>query len=188
MEIILIRHGEVEANLSEGLESGLEDELTPKGFLQALSMANALLPAEIGAILCSPLPRAVQTVEPFSKKAKLDIELVPGLAEGHLMLEDHIEPQAPEYYVHESIGQLPLESESHGQFFMRIKQSLDLIQQQDAKRVLVVSHGHAIREMINQLLELPKRVRFPHGNCHATSITLSVTKMVNYINRNIAAV
>lgn len=114
------------------------------------------------------------------------MSIVPELSEGHLMLHEQVNPEKPEYIEKQGIGRVPIDTESDGQFFSRASVAIQIILNQNVNRTLVVSHGHMIRELLNQLLGTVKRIRFPHGNCHATSITVGDNLMVNYINRNFA--
>ncbi len=58
-ELLLIRHGESLANISEG--EALDSALSPRGFIQARSLGEYLAGEKIDAVFSSGLRRAVQT-------------------------------------------------------------------------------------------------------------------------------
>ncbi len=57
---------------------------------------------EVECILCSPYPRALQTIQPFAEAAKIEIEVHPCLAEGQLLLTDAPAREEPKYFRHVS--------------------------------------------------------------------------------------
>ena len=160
--------------------------LTDNGILQANNIVSELQKYKIDSVLSSPLPRAIQTISPYCETADQEIKLIPELAEGHLMLKEGVCPEQPEYVERQGIGKVPIKAESDGQFYCRTLKAIQIILSQSADCTLVISHGHIIRELLNQFFELKKRIRFPHGNCHATSIVMGENIMVNFINKNFA--
>ena len=186
MEIILLRHGEVKENRDGKLSVDYSTPLTDTGTFQSQSICAELQKIKIDSVLVSPLPRAIKTIEPYCIASGIKMSIIPELSEGHLMLHEHVNPEKPEYIEKQGIGRVPIATESDGQFFSRASIAIQIILNQNSNRTLVVSHGHMIRELLNQLLGTIKRVRFPHGNCHATSITVEDHMMVNHLNRNYA--
>ena len=49
--------------------------------------------------------------------------------------------------------------------------------------MLMVTHGHFIRELLNLLLATPALVAFPHDNCGRTLIRLGEGLTVAFCNR-----
>ncbi len=186
MEIILLRHGEVKENQDGKLSVENHSPLTETGVLQSHRITDVLLKQEISTVLVSPLLRAIDTIRPYCETSGHQIVVIPELSEGHLMLSKHIEPEQPEYTEEPTIGKVPITSESDGQFYSRARQAVKIILDQNAKCILVVTHGHMIRELLNQFLATTQRIRFPHGNCHASSISVSKDLMVNYLNKDYA--
>ncbi|ATH78640.1 hypothetical protein CLM76_14080 [Vreelandella venusta] len=82
MHIFLLRHSETETNRDGALATGSGDALTQHGHYQAKSIIGSLLELEIECIMCSPYPRALQTIQPFAEVAKIEVEVQPCLAEG----------------------------------------------------------------------------------------------------------
>ncbi len=177
MEIYLLRHAETEANKKGCLSSHADDMLTDRGLEQANNIVDELNNLNAQSILCSPYPRAIQTIMPFSNSSSLEIEVHPCLAEGQLVLESSLLAEPPEYS-----GGYPIKNETKGQFIGRSKQAVELILNQEKDTVLVVSHGHMIRELLNILLNTTHKVRFPHANCGLSCVSIGKNPVVQYIN------
>lgn len=181
MDIFLLRHAETEANRNGLLATGSDDELTPHGQSQAQSIINVLMNLEIESILCSPYPRALETIRPFANAAKLKIAVHSCLAEGQLLLDNSTGREEPAYLQHESGYNYPYENETTGAFLSRVNHAQELIISQPFARVLVVTHGHMLRELLNNMLALPNKTRFPHDNCGLTHVSIDDMNMVKYI-------
>ena len=180
MDIFLLRHAQTTPNQKGELYSTSEDSLTKAGLEQATAMVPDLLKLEIETILCSPYPRAINTITPFCEAAGKEINSSGCLAEGQLVLESSIKAQPPEY---SPVNGYPIQNETKTQFIGRAKQAMELILNQSTANVLVVSHGHMIRELLNMFLDTTKKVRFPHNNCGLTYLSLKEHVLVQYTNR-----
>lgn len=89
------------------------------------------------------------------------------------------------YFHHMSGYDYPHENESLGAFMERVVQAKKLIDTQPHSRLLVVTHGHMLRELLNSMLALPHKTRFPHDNCGLSHMSVDDVNMVSYINRPI---
>jgi broad specificity phosphatase PhoE len=77
---LFIRHGETTWNVDHRLPGHLPGiALTDGGREEAARLAEALAPLPISAIISSPLERAVETAEYFTRGRGLSIQLEPGL-------------------------------------------------------------------------------------------------------------
>lgn len=183
MDIFLLRHAETDSNRAGLLASGSEDALTDYGYWQAQAIVDSLMQLEIEVILCSPYSRALDTVEPFAKTAALPVVVYPCLAEGQLVLESSVSHQEPVYIPHASGHLHPATNEQAGAFLRRVTQAQEVIFSQSASRILVVTHGHMIRELLNSLLALPAKTRFPHENCGLSLVSVGEVNTVGFLNR-----
>jgi len=77
----------------------------------------------------------------------------------------------------------PTKSEQAGAFLGRVMQVQEAIFSQSASKILVVTHGHMIRELLNSLLALPAKIRFPHDNCGLSLISVRAVTTVSFLNR-----
>lgn len=84
-EIVLVRHGESEANVAEIWQGHMESPLSGLGRRQAASAGRALRSFPVAAIYSSPLGRAVETAEIIARETGYAGEIVklPGLIERH---------------------------------------------------------------------------------------------------------
>jgi broad specificity phosphatase PhoE len=185
MNIYLLRHAETKENINGMLSSTSGDTLSGRGIEQSMTIVDKLQPLNIDRILCSPYPRAVKTIEPYSNKVNKTIEVHPCLAEGQLILEASTQQEHPTYELVASDYRYPIKSETAGQFLSRAKEATNLILAQNKSNILVVSHGHMIREILNNMLVSNFKLRFPHDNCGLSCISTDTNIMVKYINRNI---
>ncbi len=78
-EIILVRHGETEWNVTEVFRGRIDIELNETGLKQAELLAEYLRDLRIAAIYSSPLKRALKTAEMMASHRNLDVEITPGL-------------------------------------------------------------------------------------------------------------
>ena len=183
MDIFLLRHAETLSNQKGRLSSGMDDTLTALGCEQAHAIVSGLLSLRLDAILCSPLSRAVKTVQPFLDASSLPFEIHPCLAEGQLVLTSEV-PLMPVGYQRLSSGvPVPCSDESPGAFLQRVEHAKDLLLSQQYPRILVVTHGHMIRELLNSFLALPSKTRFPHHNCGLTHLSIGEQVTVGFVNR-----
>lgn len=185
MEIFLLRHAETESNRAGSLSSGCEDTLTQFGHWQAQAIVGGLMELGIKAILCSPYSRALNTIEPFAQAASLPVVVHPCLAEGQLILDNSVSHEEPVYAPHASGYLYPAKNEQAGAFLRRVMQAQEVIFSQSASKILVVTHGHMIRELLNRFLALPTKTRFPHDNCGLSHVSVGEVNTISFLNRAI---
>ena len=78
-DIILVRHGETDWNVSEVFRGRIDIELNQIGIKQAELLAEYLGDLRIAAIYSSPLKRALKTAGIIAGHHNLDVEITPGL-------------------------------------------------------------------------------------------------------------
>jgi broad specificity phosphatase PhoE len=78
-EIVLVRHGETEWNVSEVFRSRIDVELNETGLKQAGLLAEYLSSWKIDAVYSSPLKRALKTAKVIAHYHQLDVQVAPGL-------------------------------------------------------------------------------------------------------------
>lgn len=185
--VYLLRHAETASNKAGQMSSCHEEPLTEHGHFQAKWIIKALLDLEIETVLCSPYPRALDTIEPFLAVSNVELRVSPCLAEGQLVLDDNVVGVDPVYEESPSGYLCPVVNETAGAFMSRVRQAVELIHAQSAAKVLVVTHGHMIRELLNGLLRLPTKTRFPHGNCGLSHVSLEEATTVGFVNRELCS-
>ncbi|MBX6762716.1 MAG: histidine phosphatase family protein [Rubrobacteraceae bacterium] len=181
LEVILVRHGQSTAN-AEGVWQGqLDYPLSEEGRVQARLTGAALAAERITAIYTSPLSRAFETAEIIAREAGYRGEVVPvsGLMERHGgILEGTTgaerEEKMPELVsklasLPEEEGWLLVGAETDEEVLARFEQALSGIfsRHGPGDRILIVSHGGAIRAYLRALFGegiLPGSERAPNAS------------------------
>ena len=162
MKILIIRHGESEADILGVHEGRADFELTAKGKIQAEAMAKWVNQNfKIHKIYSSTLKRARQTAELLSKETSLEIafrdelmEFNNGLLAGLSREEaERKYPRIPDLPVHKSVYGM----ESRLEFRYRADYILStIINENDMESTIaIVSHGGMINQLFYSFLSLP---------------------------------
>lgn len=162
MRLLIIRHGESEADILDVHEGRADFNLTEKGHAQAQAMAEYLKErCTIHKIYASPLKRAFQTATHLSEATDVPViteetlmEFNNGLIAGLSWAEaDEKYPFVPDLPVHASV----YEQESRLEFRYRAEYILSKIiaENEDDSIVAIVSHGGMINQLYQAFLKLP---------------------------------
>lgn len=162
MILLLIRHGESEADILNVHEGRADFNLTDRGRNQAAKMADFVNKNfKVTKIYASPLKRAKQTAEYLSKAAHIEIEFLESLMEfnnGLLAGLSHEEAER----LYPDVKDLPVdqsvyEQESQLEFRGRGEASLAYIcsKSTDEDVIAVVTHGGMINQLYRSLMGLP---------------------------------
>ena len=81
MRIILVRHGETDANKQGRFQGASDARLNDTGLSQAKALGRRLASEKIKAVYCSPQTRAQQTATPIAEALGLSIQTLEGLRE-----------------------------------------------------------------------------------------------------------
>ena len=162
MQILLIRHGESEADLLGVHEGRADFELTERGHRQAEAMASYVAEHfSITGLYASPLKRAAQTAGQLSEKTGLPIRFASDLMEHNNGLLaglsfDEADRRYPE------IKDLPVElsvygQESDAEFRNRAVRAFNriLAENEPDSVVAVVSHGGMIHQLYGVFFHFP---------------------------------
>ena len=166
MRIIVIRHGQSEADLMDVHEGRADFALTPSGMDQARRMSRYLCAQEhIDRIYASPLLRAQQTAAYLARAAQLDVETQLIYDEDLMEFDNGVLAGLPRQEAaarYPEVRDLPLHEAVYGQesqlhFRMRAERALSrvLAQNDPAATVAIVSHGVAINQLYRAFLRLP---------------------------------
>lgn len=79
--LILVRHGETQANREMRYIGSRDDALTERGHTQAQQIAEALAFLPVTAVYSSPLERAYHTALPIAIRHRLEVQVVDDLRE-----------------------------------------------------------------------------------------------------------
>jgi broad specificity phosphatase PhoE len=158
-QLILVRHGETVHNAA-GIAQGWNDSaLSERGEEQVRAAAQRLVAYGANAIYSSPLGRALSTARIISDAIGLEIKTLDGLREmgyGRWEGQSFLDVRSADREIYEkwiADADCPCpEGESHNDVRRRVAEALEQI---EATRPIVVTHGTAIRIAATVLMELP---------------------------------
>lgn len=162
MELLVIRHGQSEADISNRIEGRADFPLTPLGEQQALLMAEWVKEFYIpDYILTSTLIQASRTAQILSNKTNIEVqyytelmEFNNGLIAGLTKEEADVKyPPQKDKKPHERF----YEQETFIEFRMRAETILSKIiyEYPCDKRIAIISHGGMINMLFRSFLNLP---------------------------------
>ncbi|MDR0191078.1 histidine phosphatase family protein [Pseudomonas yamanorum] len=159
MQLYVVRHGETQANAEGRYQGSLDIDLNERGVLQARELREKL-PAQIDAVIVSPLRRAQQTaaivftddgLQPHTRDAFRERGV--GVFEGLTQVE--AAQRYPDLWAQNITRQwerAPTDGESISQFVERIRGGLNQLLVNHGQQVVVlVAHGvvaKAIRALV----------------------------------------
>jgi broad specificity phosphatase PhoE len=152
--ILLARHGETDWNAVGRWQGHTDRPLTERGRHQAAELAERLADVELDAIYSSDLLRAVETAEPVAKRLGLRLQTLPELREVDVgtwagLTRDEVAERFPDGFRRWSDWQTGWENgETYDEMGERVVGAiLRLAGEHPGERILVVSHGGAIRAL-----------------------------------------
>lgn len=200
MKMLLLRHAESNGNASGGDYSVADaDALSPTGVAQSDALAGALESWDIDKVIVSPQRRAIQTIAPYLAKRGRTGEVWPELAEA--CWQEEREPPAEAWHsaptaLPDDIAQYftwrdgqairPAPQESFGMGLRRVLCAIERIENSFGRTdqtILMVSHRHFIREMLNLMQTLLSPEAFDHDNCGMTRMTFGTKWELAFCNR-----
>lgn len=161
MKLIIIRHGESEADILKVLEGRADYPLTERGRNQAISASKWICNhEEIDRIISSPLKRAKETAEIIGKQMNLKVEFNDMLMEwDNGLLAGLSRDEADRLYPIPEGGKKPhheiANSESLINFRGRAESFLSHLKEEANDDVLLVTHGGMINMIFQSLMNLP---------------------------------
>jgi probable phosphoglycerate mutase len=152
--ILLARHGETDWNAVGRWQGHTDRALTERGRRQAIELAERLADVELDAVYSSDLLRAVETAEPVAKRLGLPLQTLPELREVDVgtwagLTRDEVAERFPDGFRRWSEWQTGWEEgETYDEMGERVVGAiLRLASEHPGERILVVSHGGAIRAL-----------------------------------------
>ncbi|WP_091172641.1 histidine phosphatase family protein [Paenibacillus sp. 1_12] len=188
MQILLIRHGESEADILQVHEGRADFELTELGRTQVKAMAayvNAKFPPDF--IWASPLKRASETAAVLAEQVGCPLHF-----EGDLMefnngaLAGLSFEEAKRYPVPKELHERVEQGESAIEFRMRIEVIFSkIISDPRYERIAIVAHGGVINNMLRSFFKMPvnKDYYFKNGDTAIHLIEIkSAERIVHFLN------
>lgn len=162
MKLLVIRHGESEADLLDVHEGRADFALTERGHIQAEAMANYVADNyDISKIYASTLTRAKQTAQHLSDKTGIPIIFDENLMEFNNGLLAGL-PRAVVREKYPEVPNLPIDKAVYGQesqieFRQRAENALTRImnEAENSETIAVVSHGGMINQLYRSFFNMP---------------------------------
>jgi probable phosphoglycerate mutase len=156
-----VRHGETEWNANKKVQGNLDTELNAKGLKQAEMVAQRLMNENIDAVYSSSLIRAKATAQKIAEAANLNINELHEFREIRLgpwegLTLDEINEKYAEHY--KFYREKPSSFNMPGaETFLQVTDRFcgainSIIEQNKDKKIVVVSHGAAIKAAIISIL------------------------------------
>lgn len=201
MKLLIIRHAESMANATGDYSIAAHDTLSPEGKHQANAIVPFLQSQIIDQVIVSTLDRTQETIAPYLEATKRQAEIWPEISEAcwheeREKMSDSWKPQpavlSPElkHLFNFKNGEAikPDGLEPYGEGIRRIHTAVELIQdisQNSNDTLLMVTHGHFIREFIKLIFGTSNNVDFHQDNCGTTLLSYSNNWTMQYCNRSI---
>ncbi len=162
MKLLVIRHGESEADLLDVHEGRADFALTERGHRQAEAMANYVADNyDISKIYASTLTRAKQTAQHLSDKTGISIIFDENLMEFNNGLLAGL-PRAVVREKYPEVPDLPIDKAVYGQesqveFRQRAENALSRImnEAENDETIAIVSHGGMINQLYRSFFNMP---------------------------------
>jgi len=192
--LLLVRHGEIDANRDKRWHGSTDSDLTPRGHEQVRRLAAHLarVQRDVVAVHTSPLRRAQQTARPIADALDVPLMLSPGLAEfgiGVLENESYADLGGRHRFFEQIAADLdwaPSGGESLGAVAARVVAAWrDIARAHPDAAAVAVSHGAATAAGLALLLHQDPRAwtRYHQRNTSVTELELEPTPRVVVFDR-----
>ncbi len=172
-ELYITRHGQTEWNILGKLQGSADSPLTEKGITDAKRLAARIADIPFDVVYTSDLFRAKHTADLITEGRELPRKELVELREMRMgdwegsMLSDlsQTNPEAYENFISgSSLFQAP-NGENVNEVRSRAELAVDLLKQDPADTILVVTHGMLQAQLLQVLLGIPfgEKIRVLHG-------------------------
>ena len=183
-EIVLIRHGETEWNLTGRWQGHADSPLSNRGISQAEALGQRMMKERVDFVYVSDLERAQHTARLVGGPSNWTYELMPELRERDIgvlegLTTEEMLVQQPEVYrsfCNDGSNYQPPQGESFSQFSERCYSAIEnLALMHPGKKVVAVTHGGVLGAIFRNVLkiELDAPRNFLLLNCSVNRIKKS---------------
>ncbi|RPJ96607.1 histidine phosphatase family protein [Rummeliibacillus sp. TYF005] len=142
--IYVVRHCRADGQEVEAL-------LTKEGKEQAENLALFFKDKNIQRVISSPMTRAIQTIEPFTNKTNLNIQVDERLSERILSIENYPDWMEKLKQTFDNIDLKFKGGESSREASERIFNVINEVKDSDTENTIIVSHGNIITLLLKKL-------------------------------------
>jgi len=162
-EIILIRHGETEWNLSGRWQGHADSALSPRGIAQAEALALRMTSEPVDVVYVSDLERALHTARlvgtpsgwdcvPMKELRERDLGVLEGLTTDEMKVD---QPNVYQAFLTEGPDYQPPGGESFRQFSDRCSEVIErLATKHVGQKIALVTHGGVLGVLFRKVLNL----------------------------------
>jgi 2,3-bisphosphoglycerate-dependent phosphoglycerate mutase len=174
--LLLARHGETDWNRDLRFQGHADPPLNEVGRRQARELAASLAGEELAAIYCSDLRRAHETARIVADAVGAEVTILQGLREIDVgswsgLTRDEIEERFPDGFERWREGGEGHDGESREELRARVVEAAERIAAaHPGDRVLLVTHGGALRALLTHAEGAPSARRF--DNCSVVRIAV----------------
>jgi probable phosphoglycerate mutase len=163
-EIILIRHGETEWNLTGRWQGHADSPLSAMGVSQAQALSERMGKEDVEAVYASDLERAQHTARLAGSLANWTFTLMPELRERDLGVLEGLttdemlvkQPAVYQSFLHNGPDYQPPGGESFTQFSKRCSAAIEhLASKHPTGKIAVVTHGGVLGAIFRYVLNIP---------------------------------
>ncbi|MDP2964812.1 MAG: histidine phosphatase family protein [Pelolinea sp.] len=159
LRLVLVRHGQTDANLNHFLQGQSDGELNATGLQQAEELAKHLKDFPIDQIFSSNMRRAQDTAATIARYHSLTVKTTPLVGEWHCGVLDGLPAEVFRKKLQESVVPLSLFRPEGGENLLEVRQrAADFLSELTAnykgQTVLVCSHGDFMRALMSLLLQI----------------------------------
>ncbi len=158
LRLVLVRHGQTDANLNRVLQGQSDGELNGTGRQQAGELGRHLKDFRIDQIITSPMRRAQDTAVAIAQYHQLPAKIAPLIVEWNCGVLDGVPAEIFRKKLHESGVALSSFRPEGGETLSEVRQRAskfldDVAANYQGQTVLVCSHGDFLRTLISLVLQ-----------------------------------
>jgi broad specificity phosphatase PhoE len=169
--LILVRHGETQANREMRYIGRRNDALTEQGQIQARQIVEALAPLPVAAVYSSPLERAYHTARPIAAHHHLEVQVMDelresdfglweGLSRAEVIARSSQDAEHLQAWLRDTTL-APPDGESIDAMHKRVRTAVEQLAQAHADQTIVlVSHVGPIKALLCAALGAPTSTIF----------------------------
>ena len=159
LRLVLVRHGQTDANLNRVLQGQSDGELNATGSRQAEELGRHLKDFRIDQIIASPMRRAQDTAAAIARHHQLAVKTSPLIVEWNCGALDGVPAEVFRKKLQESDVPLSSFRPEGGETLREVQQRAtaflsELIASYQNQTVLVCSHGDFMRALVSLLLQI----------------------------------
>lgn len=159
LRLVLVRHGQTDANLNHMLQGQSDGELNATGLQQAEYLAKHLKDFPIDQVISSTMRRARDSAAAIARYHHLTVKTTPLVSEWHCGILDSLPAEVFRKKLQESDVPLSLFRPEGGETLLEVRQRAadflnELTANYQGQTVLVCSHGDFMRALMSLLLQI----------------------------------